>query len=100
MRPFFGMLPFLLAVFLPAVTMRLWAEERKGNTLELLLTFPMGTHVLVLGKFLAGLVFYLVALSGTLVIPFMLHHMSLLNFPDSMWEIPELPAFIDWSDTV
>lgn len=76
MRPFFATLPFLLAVFLPAVTMRLWAEERKGNTLELLLTFPMGTHVLVLGKFLASLIFYLVALSGTLIIPLMLHFLG------------------------
>ncbi len=49
MRPFFGTLPLILAVFLPAVTMRLWAEEKKGNTVELLLTFPMRTHELVLG---------------------------------------------------
>lgn len=72
MRPFFGTLPMILAVFLPAVTMRLWAEEKKGNTLELLLTFPMRTHELVLGKFAASLGFYLVALGSTLMIPVML----------------------------
>ena len=76
MRPFFGLLPMVLAVFLPAVTMRLWAEERKGNTLELLLTFPMKTQELVLGKFLASLVFYLAALAGTLTIPLMLHFLG------------------------
>jgi ABC-type transport system involved in multi-copper enzyme maturation permease subunit len=72
MRAFFGTLPLILAVFLPAVTMRLWAEEKKGNTLELLLTFPMRTHELVLGKFVASLVFYLVALASTVMIPVML----------------------------
>jgi ABC-type uncharacterized transport system involved in gliding motility auxiliary subunit len=72
MRAFFGTLPMILAVFLPAVTMRLWAEEKRGNTLELLLTFPMRTHELVLGKFFASLVFYLVALASTVMIPVML----------------------------
>lgn len=72
MRPFFGVLPIVLCVFLPAVTMRLWAEEKKGNTFELLLTFPMPTLHLVLGKFLASFLFYLVSLTGTLMIPLML----------------------------
>ncbi|MBI3312698.1 MAG: Gldg family protein [Candidatus Omnitrophica bacterium] len=72
MRSFFSILPYLLAIFLPAVSMRLWAEERRGNTLELLLTFPMRTEELVLGKFLASLVFYMVALAATLAIPMML----------------------------
>jgi len=72
MRPFFGTLPLILAIFLPAVTMRLWAEEKRGNTLELLLTFPMRTHELVLGKFFASLAFYLVALASTVMIPVML----------------------------
>ena len=79
MRPFFGALPLILAVFLPAVTMRLWAEEKRGNTLELLLTFPMRTHELVLGKFFASLVFYLVALVATGMIPVML---CVLGRPD------------------
>ena len=80
MRPFFATLPYTLAVFMPAVTMRLWAEERKGNTLELLLTFPMGTETLVLGKFLAGLVFYAAALAATLTIPLMI---TIIGHPDT-----------------
>jgi ABC-2 type transport system permease protein len=72
MRAFFTTLPIILCIFLPAVTMRLWAEERKQNTWEMLLTFPMRSHELVLGKFLAGLVFFLLALAGTLTIPLML----------------------------
>jgi len=72
MRHFFGLLPIILCVFIPAITMRLWAEEKKGNTFELLLTFPMETYKLVLGKFTAGLAFYLVTLLGTIFVPVML----------------------------
>jgi ABC-2 type transport system permease protein len=79
MRPFFMLMPFLLAVFIPAVSMRLWAEERRGNTLEMLLTFPMRTGELVLGKFLAALGFYLAALASTLTLPVML---AVLGRPD------------------
>ncbi|MCH7589899.1 Gldg family protein [PVC group bacterium] len=79
MRNFFSLLPIILSVFLPAMTMRLWAEERKGNTLELLLTFPMRTSQLVLGKYFASLLFYLFSLAGTLLIPVML---VLIGEPD------------------
>jgi len=79
MRYFFFSLPIILCVFIPAVTMRLWAEDRRGNTLELLLTFPMQTHELVLGKFLASLAFYTTALLSTLTIPIML---LILGKPD------------------
>lgn len=72
MRPFFSMLPIVLCVFLPAISMRLWAEEKQGNTYEMLLTFPMRPHDLVIGKFAASLLFYLVALAATLPIPIML----------------------------
>src|SRR5215471_283868 len=72
MRAFFTTVPILMCIFLPAVTMRLWAEERKQNTWEMLLTFPMQPHQLVLGKFAASFVFFLSALAGTLTVPLML----------------------------
>ncbi|PIU40393.1 MAG: hypothetical protein COT00_01960, partial [Candidatus Omnitrophica bacterium CG07_land_8_20_14_0_80_50_8] len=72
MRMFFGSLPFILTIFVPAISMRLWAEDRRGNTFELLLTFPMRPTELVLGKFFASFVFYLFALASTLTIPVML----------------------------
>ena len=80
MRVFFTILPIVLCVFLPAVSMRLWAEERKQNTWELLLTFPMRAYELVLGKFLASLIFYLSALAGTLALPVMLHWLGQPDF--------------------
>jgi len=79
MRAFFYTLPFFLSVFLPAVSMRLWAEEKRGNTQELLLTFPMRSHELVLGKFFASFLFYLIALICTFPIPVML---AALGKPD------------------
>jgi len=79
MRWFFYIMPIVLCIFLPAVTMRLWAEDRRGNTLELLLTFPVRTHELVLGKYLASLLFYIIALLSTLPIPIML---AFLGKPD------------------
>ncbi len=76
MRSFFGLLPVMLIVFVPAITMRLWAEDRKGGTYELLLTFPMKTGSLVLGKFFASFAFYALGLATTLVIPIMLERLG------------------------
>jgi len=80
MRYFFSLLPIILCIFLPAVTMRLWSEDKKGNTYEMLLTFPMNSQYIVIGKFLAGLVFYLFALAATSLIPVMLF---ITGSPDS-----------------
>ncbi|MBN1349473.1 ABC transporter permease subunit [candidate division KSB1 bacterium] len=77
MREFFAILPITLAlIFIPAVSMRLWSEEKKLGTIELLLTLPIKSTNIVLGKFLASFVFYLVALSGTLVIPIVLIYLG------------------------
>lgn len=72
MRLYFESLPTILFVFIPAVTMRLWAEDKKENTFELLMTFPMKPQELVLGKFLASLIFYSLALLSTITIPIIL----------------------------
>lgn len=71
LRVYFYTLMGVSTFFVAAVTMRLWADERRGNTFEMLLTLPMRARELVLGKFLAGLAFYAVALALTLTVPFM-----------------------------
>lgn len=58
--------PFLLVLLAPAMTMRLLAEEQKLGTIELLLTSPVRDWEVVLGKFAASLVFFVVTLSFTL----------------------------------
>jgi ABC-2 type transport system permease protein len=72
MTGFFDLLPLLLAFFLPAVTMRLWAEERKSRTIELLLTLPIRPFQAILGKYLAALGLFGLFLVGSLPIVVML----------------------------
>ena len=55
LRSYFYWLPFLWVMFVPAVGMRFWSEERRQQTLELLLTMPVRLWEVVLGKYLAGL---------------------------------------------
>ncbi len=68
LRGFFGLLPWTLVFLLPALTMRMWSEERKFGTLEVLLTWPVRERDAVLGKFLGGLGLLAVSLAGTLPI--------------------------------
>ncbi len=69
-RPLFEWLPVLLILLVSAITMRSWAEERKAGTLEVLLTLPVRTGHLVVGKFLAGMALVALALLFTLPLPF------------------------------
>ncbi|HLE10739.1 MAG: ABC transporter permease [Bdellovibrionales bacterium RIFOXYD12_FULL_39_22] len=62
---FFRYVPYLFLFLVPAVSMRLLAEERKSGTIELLLTMPVTEAQVVFGKFLAAWLFVAVALAGT-----------------------------------
>ncbi len=68
-RGYFDLLPWTLIIFIPAITMRLWSEEKKQGTIELLMTLPMKTWELVLGKFLAGYSIVAMSILLTLLLP-------------------------------
>jgi ABC-2 type transport system permease protein len=65
MEAFFANIPLLFAFLVPATAMRLWAEERKSGSIELLLTLPVTATQAVLGKFFAAWVFLIIALGLT-----------------------------------
>ena len=65
LEPFLEWLPLVFVFLVPAVAMRLWADERKTGTVELLFTLPITLAGSYLGKFLAGWAFLLVALALT-----------------------------------
>lgn len=65
LRPFFNFHPWLYLLLVPAIAMRLWAEERKSGTVELLMTLPITPGQAVAGKFLAAWSFTGIALALT-----------------------------------
>ena len=79
MRGYFLVLPWMLLFFVPAITMRLWAEEKKSGTLELLLTLPIREIEAVLGKFFASFAFLTITLACSITIPITI---GILGQPD------------------
>lgn len=69
MNDFFSIIPWIFLIFIPSVTMRSWAEEKKNGTMEVLLTMPVKDLELVSGKFLAGSLFVLIAIVLTSAVP-------------------------------
>lgn len=63
LRSYFIMLPWVFLFFVPAVTMRLWAEERKLGTMEVIMTLPVRDWEVMLGKFLASFAFLIITLA-------------------------------------
>jgi len=80
LAPFFQYHPWLYLLLVPAVAMRLWAEERKSGTIELLMTLPISPWEAILGKFLAAWAFIGVAL--LLTIPMWIT-VNILGNPDN-----------------
>lgn len=62
LAPFFRFHPWLYLFLIPAISMRLWSEERKSGTIELLMTLPISIPQAVIGKFLAAWIFTGIAL--------------------------------------
>jgi ABC-2 type transport system permease protein len=78
--PFFNFIPWVFLLLVPAITMRLWAEERRLGTIEMLLTLPITQTQAVLGKFLAAWAFCAIAL--VLTFPFVVT-VNILGSPDN-----------------
>ncbi len=78
--PFFQFLPWVFLLLVPAITMRLWAEERRLGTIEMLLTLPITQAQAVVGKFLAAWAFCAIAL--VLTFPFVIT-VNILGSPDN-----------------
>jgi ABC-2 type transport system permease protein len=72
MRTFFGIFPWVAAVVVPAVSMRLWSEDRRQATFEMLMTLPIPTWKIALGKYFAGITFLAAMLAGSIIFPLML----------------------------
>lgn len=80
LAPFFQFHPWLYLFLVPAISMRLWAEERRSGTIELLLTLPITTWQAVAGKFLAAWIFIGLALLLTIPTWFTVNY---LGSPDN-----------------
>ena len=80
LRNFFGLLPITFAFLIPAVTMRLFSEEMNVGSYELLLTLPVTFKDILLGKFLAGVLFVATALVPTFAYPICIAFMGQLDW--------------------
>lgn len=69
LRRFFSLLPFIFALVVPAITMRLFSEELNVGSYEILLTMPVTFRDIIIGKFLAGVAFVAAILIPTLAYP-------------------------------
>jgi len=73
---FFNALPLLFVFMVPSAAMRLWSEERKSGSIELLLTLPITVFQAVLGKFIAAWCFLGIALLLTFPLPLTVHYLG------------------------
>ncbi|HTW96383.1 MAG TPA: ABC transporter permease subunit [Candidatus Methylomirabilis sp.] len=80
MREYFVLLPWIFLFLSPAVTMRLWAEEKKSGTIEFLLTLPVTEWQAVLAKFFGALVFMFLTLLLTFTIPLTIAILGRMDF--------------------
>ena len=76
LRPLFSNISVILLLLMPMVTMRLFAEERRAGTIELLLTYPVRDGVVLIGKYLAALALYAIMLALTLLYPAILFYFA------------------------
>ncbi len=76
LRPLFSNVSVILLLLMPLITMRLFAEERRSGTIELLLTYPVRDGAVLIGKYLAALALYAIMLALTLLYPGILFYFT------------------------
>src|SRR5690606_27311605 len=72
----FVIAPWVFMFLIPAITMRLFADERKSGTIELLMTKPLTDYQIILAKYMAGVLLVVLSLLPTLVYYFSIHHLG------------------------
>lgn len=82
MKPFFSFLPWILLIFIPALTMRIFADERKLNTIETLLTLPVSETKIVGAKFLSLATLMAITLVLTCGLPLSLSLLAKIYYPE------------------
>ncbi len=80
LRPLFSNISVVMLLLMPILTMRLFAEEKKSGTIELLLTYPVRDGEVLLGKYAAAAVLYLAMLLFTALYPGMLAYFARLEW--------------------
>lgn len=80
MRTYFSILPWVFLFLAPAITMRVWAEEKKSGTMELLMTLPVKDWEVVVAKFLSSLAFLTIVLLLSLTIPITISRLGNLDW--------------------
>ena len=79
-RPLFEWMPVIMIFLSSAITMRMWSEEKRTGTIELLMTSSAEIWELVLGKFFACLVIIGLALAFTMILPFTVNFVAELDW--------------------
>ena len=80
LEQFFSWIPILYIIFIPAITMRIWSEEEKSGTMEVLMTLPIRDYEIVVGKFLSAWMFLIVTILCTLLAPLTVRILGDLDF--------------------
>lgn len=80
LRPLFSNISVILLLLIPLLTMRLFAEERRSGTIELLLTYPVRDGAVLVGKYLAALALYALMLTLTLLYPAIVGYFARLEW--------------------
>jgi ABC-2 type transport system permease protein len=83
MKSFFGIVPWLFLIFIPALTMRAFSEEKRLNTIEVLLTLPVSEMQIVVSKFFAHLVLVMIALLLTFSLPVSFYYLANIYLPEA-----------------